>query len=56
MTFPDRVYYEEKRCILRRKKMTLMLNEEKGRNNVSVVFDSIVRGYGYYTPECGPGS
>ena len=30
MTFSDRVYSEEKRCILRRKKMTRMLNEKRG--------------------------
>ena len=34
------VYYKEK-------KMAYMLNVEKRRTNVSVVFDSIVGGYGY---------
>ncbi len=35
--------------------MTSILNAEKRRTNVSVVFDRIVSGYGYCIPECGPG-
>ena len=35
--------------------MTNVPNGKKRRNNVSVLFDSIVGGYGYCIPECGPG-